>query len=462
MSRCERVVLRKYFIDMWRLYKDPNVLLMWPLWFACGIPLFLTASTLSLWLKQEGLSNTVISVFSICAFPYTIKFLWAPFVDRMPLPFLTRWLGRRRGWLLLSQVGVAVGIVALSLVNPAHHMGWGMACAFFIAFASATQDIVVLAYQVERLGKRAYGAGEAMGVFGYRIGLLVAGAGALYLSDHVSWPVVYQLMTVGSVIGMLLTFSIKEVPPVVSEEAKNREERAKAYLFAHPRLSPWQGKLLGWLYGAVVCPFADFMRRRDWVLVLLIMFCFKANDNLIGNMTNIFFSSLGFSNSEIASASKVFGMAATILGGLMGGVLVAQLGMHRSLLITGLVHGVSIFLYIVMAKVGYNLPCLYLTIALEHITGGMRTTALFAFQMTLCTPAYAATQLALLTSLVHMGRTVLATFSGMLVDHVGWVAFFNLSALLTIPSLIFVLLLIRIQKKEDLQMAYAHPRSQGV
>ena len=430
------------------VYADRRMIIMAFIGYSCGIPLFLTASTLSLWLKQAGFSNTTIGVFSLCALPYTIKFIWSPFIDRLKLPILTKHFGRRRAWLLLSQVMLVATIVAISLLNPHEYLTLTIILATAIAFFSATQDVVMLAYQVERLGRNQYGPGEAMGIFGYRMGMLSSGAGALYLAEWITWSQIYQIMAMLIGIGIITTLCIDEPATVVNQESQAREQKTHDYLLAHPRLSGWQAEVLSWLYGAVVCPFYDFVRNNFWFPALLIMFFYKLGDNLIGNMSNLFFIDLGFSKSEIASASKVFGMANSILGGFIGGVIIARFGITQSLLFNGFVHGISIFLYVLMAQVGYSIEALYFTIAVEHITSGMRTTALFAYQMTLCSPMYAATQLALFTSVVHLGRTLMASCSGWLSDQLGWVNFFNLAGASTIVSLGLVWWLAKLEKEQ--------------
>lgn len=439
-----KIILQKNF----GVYADRRVFIMSLLGLSCGIPLLLTASTLSLWLKQAGLSNTKIGALSLCALPYTIKFVWSPFIDRLNLPFLTRHLGRRRGWLLFSQVMLILNILIISWIDPGQNLTLTMIFAGAIAFCSATQDVVMLAYQIERLGRNQYGAGEAMGIFGYRMGMLTSGAGALYLAEFLTWSQVYQLMALFVGVGLITTLCIAEPKPVFSEESLARERKAHEYLINHPQFKGWQAHTLSWLYGAVVCPFSDFVRNNFWVVALLIMLFYKLSDNLIGNMSNIFYTDIGFSKSEIASASKVFGMANSILGGFIGGILIVRIGIIQALFFSALIHGVSLFLYVLMAKVGYNLEMLYFTVAIEHITGGMRTTALFAYQMTLCNPVYAATQFALLTSVVHFGRTTTASLSGWLVDQLGWVNFFNLCAASSIVSLLLVIWLSKLEKTE--------------
>lgn len=428
-------------------YNDRRMVIMALIGFSCGIPLFLTASTLTLWLNQVGVSYTKIGLISWVAFPYTIKFLWSPFVDRLKIPFLTSFLGRRRSWLLLSQLGLMLSIIALSMTDPAENLTLTALCAIGVTFCAATQDVTMLAYQVERLGKGQYGAGEAMGIFGYRMGMLLSGAGALYFAEILPWSEVYQIMALFIGVGIITTLAIEEPKPVISEETRKREQAAREYLHAHPKISKTAARVLSWLYGAVVCPFTNFMLQKGWVVAILLMLFYKLGDHLVGNMTNIFLVDLGYTKSEIASVSKIFGMATSIFGGFVGGYLIARIGILKAMFVTAAFHGLSLLLFVAMARIGYDLDFLYLTIAIEHITSGMRTTALFAFQMTLVTPFYAATQLALLTSAVHFGRVATASFSGMLVESVGWSWFFSLASFSTIVSLLLVMLFVRINQQ---------------
>lgn len=426
-------------------YNDRRMVIMAFIGFSCGIPLFLTASTLSLWLNQVGVSYTKIGLISWVAFPYTVKFIWSPFVDRLKIPFLTKTLGRRRSWLLLSQLSLILSIFALSQTDPSQNLTLTALFAICVSFSAATQDVTMLAYQVERLGREQYGAGEAMGIFGYRMGMLLAGAGALYFSEIMTWNEVYQVMALFVMVGVVTTLLIKEPEPAHNKEAQKKEDAARKYLQEHPKLSPKLASIASWIYGAVICPFSNFMMSKGWWASILIMLFYKFGDNLIGNMTNIFLVDVGYSKSEIASVSKIFGMATSILGGFIGGYLIARIGIIKGLFIAAAIHGLSVLLFVLIANVGYDLDLLYLTIAIEHITSGMRTTALFAFQMTLVTPAYAATQLALLTSAVHFGRVATSSISGLLVANLGWPSFFTLASSATIISLLLVALFAKIK-----------------
>ncbi len=429
-------------------YNDRRMFIMAFIGFSCGIPLFLTASTLSLWLNSDGISLTKIGLISWVAFPYTIKFLWSPFIDRLKIPILSAWLGRRRSWLLFSQICLIASIVWLALTDPSQNLTMTAIAAMHVTFFAATQDVTMLAYQVERLGRQQYGAGEAMGIFGYRMGMLMSGAGALYLAEFFTWHNVYLIMAAFIGVGVITTLIIREPDPVKNEEAMLKEKQARDYLNANPRLSPGFARAASWVHGAVISPFANFMSSKGWFVAILIMLFFKIGDNIVGNMTNIFLVDVGYSKSEIASVSKIFGMATSILGGFVGGYIIARVGMIKSLFITAFLHGLSMLMFVVIAHVGHDLDLLYATIALEHITSGMRTTSLFAFQMTLVSPVYAATQLALLTSAVHFGRVSTSLVSGALVTALGWSSFFMLSSLATIVSLLLVVLYATIVKTD--------------
>ncbi len=375
---------------------------------------------------------------ALVGLPYTFKFIWAPLTDHLKIPFLTSLMGRRRSWLLLSQLTLMIGIFCLGLINPAQNLKLTAFTAFIIAFASATQDIVVLAYQRERLNSTQYGAGEAASIFGYRLGLLLSGAGALYLAEHLPWDQVYTMMSTALIAGILTTFICEE--PLVSIQyssdlaQQNIDNDPTHNLLSRIRKS----NFVSWFYKAILGPFKDYRRQKSWFLILLVMFFYKLGDNMIGNMQNLFYLELGFSKIDIANASKIFGMWASVLGGFIGGVLILRHGILRSLFFMAAIHGLSMLGYLVLSHFGNNLLLLYITVAIEDITGGMRVTALFAFQMSLCSPTYAATQLALFTSIVHLGRVLCSTPAGWLIEKIGWNSFLTLSVLANIPVLVLI------------------------
>ena len=412
--------------------------------FASGIPLYLTSSTLAIWFGEAGVNLTTIGLFSAAAFPYALKFLWAPLIDRMPIPYLTKKLGRRRSWMLISQIALIIGICGFATFDPGHNLVAAAILTFFVAFAAATQEATMLAYQMECLPQQQYGPGEAISILGYRLGMVVSGAGALYLATLFDWGMVYIFMAAGVSIGLITVLCIKEPKPVLNKRSKEQEQKIVTYLRQHPTFNGRIGNTLAWFYAAVIAPFADFTRRQGWLACLMVLVFYKLGDNLIGTMNNIFYLDLGFSKVEIAHASKLFGMWATILGGLVGGVIIARIGFLRSLLFFGVLHAIANLMYVVMAYAGHDMQMLYVSIALEHVTGGMRTGALLAYQLTLCNVSYAATQLALMTSCVSLGRTVFASTSGWLVEQLGWVDFFLFASAASVPSLMIVLYLMRL------------------
>lgn len=412
------------------VWQDRRILAIGVLGFASGLPLALTFSTLSFWLKEEGLSNTAIGLFASVSTPYTLKFLWAPLVDRLELPLLGRILGRRRSWLFLSQIALITTIVALGSSHPSVDPWTTAVLAVVVAFCSATQDIVIDAFRVESLDERQYAAGAAAIVFGYRIGMLASGAGALVLAESASWSAVYAVMALLMLVGVATTLLVAE--PRASVLAAG--ERSHAL----PGMPPALARLVGWVRQAVVSPFADFMGRQRWGTILLFVMLYKLGDALAGVMTNPFLLELGFTKSEIATVVKTYGLAATLIGAAVGGSLLGSVGMMRSLWICGVLQMLSNLTFAVQAEVGHSVPMLTLTIGLENLAGGMGTAAFVAYLSSLCNVAYTATQYALLTSLMSAARTWLSSGAGYLADSTEWTTFYVLTTLAALPGLLLL------------------------
>lgn len=427
--------MQAYWNQALKIYFHPQMMRLALLGFASGLPLLLTGSTLAFWLYGEGYSKSTLGFLSFLALPYTLKFLWAPVVDRLALPYLTDLLGRRRSWLFFSQICLIGALFSISLLDPIHDFAVMCGVCFFISFASATQDIVMLAYQFETLYKYQYGAGESVSIFGYRMGMLVASSGALYLTPFLSWSAIYQVMAALVGLCLFVTLFSPEPVPVSRKEVHLQERNISLYLSRKGTFSRQMNRFLGVLYGAVVCPFHDFIKGRPWVLILTLMFFYKISDNLVGNLHGIFFREMGFSGPEIASASKFFGLWASILGGAIGGIVIVRSGIYSLLLYGCALHGLSIFSYLLFSPDDPQMWMIYTAVAVDHITGGIRLTALFAYQMSLCKPLYAATQLALFTSIVHFGRVSCGALSGVLVEKMGWDWFYVLMAVLSLPVL---------------------------
>lgn len=417
------------------VYRDRRVLAILVLGFASGLPLALTGQTLQAWLKESGVSLQSIGLFALVGVPYTLKFLWAPLVDRLPLPILTRWLGRRRGWLVFAQALLLAAIVALAFSNPGQALVLTALCAVAVAFASATQDIVIDAWRVEILDQRQLAAGAASIVFGYRLGMLVSSAGALYLADQFAWPLVYLAMAALLVIGAITVLMVGEPAAQPRGDAERRFAEAQAWLAERPHLSGPAAGVMAWLYASVAGPFLQFMSRRGWVGILLFVMLFKLGDSLAGVLATSFYLDIGFTKTEIAEIGKLYGFGATMLGLFIGGWLMQAVGLYRSLWICGLLQMVSNLLFAVLAMRGHDLWFLALTVGMENLAGGMGTAVLVAYLSALCDVAYTATQYALLSSLTAVARTLLSSYAGFLAGAFGWPVFFALTTLAALPGL---------------------------
>ena len=435
----------KSWIASGRVYMERRVLVILLLGFSSGLPLLLVYSTLSAWLKESDVSLTMIGLFSWASTAYALKFLWAPLVDRMPLPILTKLLGQRRGWLIFSQIMVALTMLGLGGTDPTVDL-WGTALwATALAFASATQDIVIDAYRVESLDEDQLGAGSGNYVLGYRLAMLAAGAGALFVADGFGWFAAYAAMAALMGVGMITVLASPE--PVRSQptDQQERDARLVDFLARNAHLPKIMHGAAARIYEAVICPFTDFMTRPHWVMILLFVALYKYGEALLGVMANPFYLDLGFSKSEIAAVSKVYGLSMTIAGGLIGGVLVARYGIMKALLYAGILQCVANLAYTAQAMVGYSIPMLAMSISIENLTAGMATSAFVAYLSSLCNVAYTATQFALLTSLMSATRTVFASGGGWLADQMDWASYFIITTFAAVPGLVVLMWLIRRQ-----------------
>lgn len=417
------------------VYRDRRVIAIAILGFASGLPLALTGQTLQAWLKDSGVSLQSIGLFALVGVPYTLKFLWAPLVDRLPLPLLTRQLGRRRGWLIFAQGLLMAAIAALALSNPGQALVVTAVCAVAVAFASATQDIVIDAWRVEILEQRQLAAGAAAIVFGYRIGMLVSSAGALYLADRFAWPLVYIAMAAILVIGAITVLLVDEPEAQPRGDADRRFTEAQVWLAAHPHLSGPLAGAMAWLYASVAGPFLQFVSRKGWIGILLFVMLFKLGDSLAGVLATSFYLDIGFTKSEIAEISKLYGFGATMLGLFLGGWLMQAVGLYRALWVCGILQMGSNLMFALLALQGHDLWFLALTVGIENLASGMGTAALVAYLSALCDVAYTATQYALLSSLTAVARTVLSSYAGFIAAALGWPAFFVLTTFAALPGL---------------------------
>jgi PAT family beta-lactamase induction signal transducer AmpG len=402
--------------------------------FSSGLPLLLGFSTLSYWLAKDGVSLAAIGGLLAVSTPYALKFLWAPLFDQVrPPPFFRR-LGRRRGWMVCIQIVLMAAIALLGLGDPATGLGYMAVMALAVAFLSASQDIVIDAYRIEVLQAHEQGAGAAMTQTGYRIGLLAAGAGAIALADFIAWAWIYALMAALVAVGM--TAALLGPEPACPQPAADDGTGAP----------PPARRLAGRLRHAVVEPVAEFLARPGAVWVLAFVLLYKYGDAVAGAMANPFYHQIGFSGVEIAGVTKVFGVVATLAGVFAGGALVARFGTLAALLVGGVLQAVTNLLFAWLAAAGHDIALLALAVGADNFTGGLGSAAFVAYLSALCNVAFTGTQYALLTSLMALGRTVLAASAGWLAAELGWVGFFFATTALAVPGLALILWLGRAER----------------
>jgi MFS transporter, PAT family, beta-lactamase induction signal transducer AmpG len=400
--------------------------------FSSGLPLALTFGTLSYWLAELGVSLTAIGLFGLVRASYSLKFLWSPLIDRLPIPVLTRRLGRRRSWALAIQLLLALAIVGLGMTDPKSDAALTALAAVLVAFLSASQDIVIDAYRIELLAPEEQGAGAAATQWGYRFGLLASGAGALYAASLGGWHVAYAIMAALMSVGMITVWLTPEPGGIAAPEKL-------------PGTTAW-ARAEAWLKGAVVAPFVDIVARMGAAQVLaLIVFIvlYKFGDALAGSMANPLYVELGFTKIEVATVAKIYGVIATLGGVAAGGILVARWGVFAALLVCGAMQALSNLMYVVQLWAGHNVAMLAFTIGGENLTGGMASAAFVAYLSGLCSRDFTATQYALMSSLATVGLNVLAASGGYLAQTLGWTPFFLLSTAACAPGLLLLVWLMR-------------------
>lgn len=427
-------------------YRDRRMLTLLALGFSSGLPAPLVFSNLSIWLRDEGVSRSDIGLFALAATPYAINFLWAPLIDRLRLPWLTERFGRRRGWALMTQSLLILAIILLSYTNPSEGL-WLMAAAvLFVTFISATQDIVIDAYRIEILELHQYGSGSAAGIWGWHLGgTLVGGAGGLYLAEAFGWNAAYLLLSVGVLIGMIAVLMSPEPKVMPPAETLAEEQRALALLERWTFLPEIPRRIVGWFYLTIAAPLLEFTRRKGWLLILIFIFVFKLGDALLGRMSGVFYRELGFSLSEIAEVAKVYGLTANLIGIVLGGVLVAKIGILKALFLSGLATAATNLTYSWLALSGQSTEVFIFAVASDNFTTGLVTVALVAYLSSLCNSAYTATQYALLASLANLARIWFSATSGFMVDALDgdWAVFFLLCAVIALVGLPLLLLIMR-------------------
>jgi PAT family beta-lactamase induction signal transducer AmpG len=391
------------------IFRSPRIAVVTLLGFTSGLPLALTGGTLQAWLTVEGVDIKTIAWFSWIGLPYLLKFLWSPAMDRFVPPFL----GRRRGWILMAQVGLVIGIAAMALGSPDDSLWFIGAMALWVAFASASQDIVIDAYRTDLLPQHERGMGAAVNVLGYRIAMLASGGLALILADQIGWKATYLVMAGTMALTMFVTLLAPEP-----------ESPARA-----PRT----------LGEAVIGPLKDLLGRKGALTLFLLVMLYKFGDALAGTLTTAFLiRGVGFTPTDVGVVNKGLGLAALLLGALLGGVLLAKLSLVRALLLFGALQAISNLSFAWLAWAGKSYPLLVFTVAFENLASGMGTAAFVALVMALCHRSYSATQYALLSALASLGRILFGPLTGTLVQTFGWGQFFVLTFFAALPGLALV------------------------
>ncbi len=395
----------------WSYYRQMfswRMLIALAMGFSSGLPLMLTGTVLQAWMSDVGVDLKTIGLFALVGLPYTLKFLWAPLLDRFTFPLL----GRRRGWLVIVQLVLIGTIVLLGASDPLHDPGLTALAALLLTFCSATQDSVIDAYRRETLAENEQGFGASAYTWGYRGGMVVATGGGLILADIVSFPTVFLAMAGIMSIGVVTT--------LLSPEPRRPDGTPST------------------LREAVILPFADFFRRQDAWLILAFIVLFKVGDAVAASLSTAFYLDTGFSNTEIGAVAKVLGVWAILVGVAIGGLLYLRAGPYRTLWICGILQALSTASFVIIVMAGHSLTALAGVIAFENVTAGMGTAALVAFMAHLTNKKFTATQYALLTSLSGVPRVILSAPAGYLAEWLGWFDFFVFGAFLAIPGLLLL------------------------
>jgi len=419
-----------------KVYCEPASLRMLSLGFAAGLPLLLVFGTLSFWLREAGVDRSTIGFLSWVGLAYGFKWVWSPLVDRMPIPVLTRWLGRRRSWLLLAQALVMAGLVNMAFIDPQLALAPMVWSAIAVAFGSATQDIALDAFRIESADMQHQAALSATYQTGYRLAMIWAGAGALWIAARVQgdaatgyapagWQVAYLVMAASMLPGVLTVLLSREPAPSALPPPRSAGE---------------------WLRGALVEPFAEFLRRYRWqaALILALIASYRISDVVMGIMANPFYVDMGYTKDEVASVTKVFGVLMTLVGAFVGGAMALRMGVMRVLMLGAVLSAASNLLFSWLASQGHDVTKLVFVVSADNLAGGIASSAFIAYLSSLTNINYSATQYALFSSMMLLLPKLVAGYSGVYVDSFGYAHFFTSTALLGLPVLVLVALAARI------------------
>jgi PAT family beta-lactamase induction signal transducer AmpG len=398
--------------------------------FAAGLPLLLVLGTLSFRLREAGIDRSTIGYLSWVGLAYAFKWVWAPLVDRMPIPYFTRRLGRRRSWLLLAQCMVIIGLMGMALSDPRETLGPIVWCALMVAVGSATQDIALDAFRIESAEPTQQAALAASYQTGYRLAMIWAGAGVLWVAAWVqgdntagyvqqAWQAAYLAMAASMAVGLFTVLISKEPIPAELPPARNVKE---------------------WLQGALIDPFADFLKRYKWqaVLILSLIAVYRISDVVMGIMANPFYVDMGYTKAEVATVTKVYGVLMTLLGAFVGGVMALRWGVMRILMLGAILSALSNLLFAWLSGHGHDVQALIFVVSADNLASGIASAAFIAYLSSLTNIQYSATQYALLSSMMLLLPKFIAGFSGDFVNAYGYAAFFNATAWLGLPVLVLV------------------------
>jgi PAT family beta-lactamase induction signal transducer AmpG len=416
------------------------------------LPFLLVFSTLNARLADVGVETATIGFFSWLGITYSIKVFWAPVVDRLKLPFLDRLLGKRRSWILLAQAGIATGLYLMAHVDATVAPEMMAFCGLLVAFSSATQDVAIDAYRIEVAEERLQAALAATYIFGYRLALLVAGAGALYLAEFWSWQVSYEVMALLVGVGMVTVLIVRE--PRVNHYAAAQDIADKIEHEASKRthLNPRLARFIGWFYAAIAGPFLDFFRRYKElaILILVMVAVYRISDIAMGVMANPFYLDfMGFSKTQVADVTKIFGFFMTIAGSLVGGVLVVRYGVRRILLAGAIMTAATNLLFVVLAQYPPNIVTLALVVSADNLSGGIANVALIAWLSSMTSAAFTATQYALFSSLMTLPGKFIGGFSGIVVAGFGYAEFFLVAGIMGVPAILLAIYMMRKGERLD-------------
>ena len=437
------------------LFVQPQALRLMALGFAAGLPIILVFGTLSFWLRDAGIERSTIGFVSWVALAYGFKFVWSPLVDSLGLGHLTRALGKRRGWLLLAQVAVVLGLTGMALNDPQVALTALVVCALLTAFSSATQDIVIDAYRIECAPADQQAALAATYMAGYRLGMIASGAGALFIAafydpnesvyDYASWRATYLIMAVVMCLPMLVTLTM----PEPDHAAHSPDQTLGAAANSESSLA----SLLSWFQMAVIAPFSDFFRRYGWtaLVVLAVIGSYRISDIVLGVIANVFYLDMGFTKSQVASVAKIFGVGMTLLGAFVGGALAPRLGLSRMLLSGAVLVSLTNLLFAWLAGQQPTTLNLALVIGADNLSAGLATAAFIAYLSGITNLKFSATQYALFSSLMVLPPKFLGGFSGWLVDKLDYPQFFVVCALLGVPVVLLLLLLMRVTSVDEVR-----------